>query len=130
MIAITSSGENLNSRVNPRFGRSQHFLLADEDGLEKVISNPGVGARRGAGIQAAQTIVGEGVEVLITGSIGPNAWSALSTAGVKIFLSAAIPAKDAFEKWQNDELEQVEAPTGRPGPRGFGRRRGRDRGAG
>jgi len=67
MIAITSSGQTLESNVNPRFGRSQHFLLLDEEGnLDEVVSNPGVGAQRGAGVQAAQTIADQGVEVLIT----------------------------------------------------------------
>lgn len=111
MIAITSSGQNLESRVNPRFGRTQHFLRVDEEGnLDQVISNPGVGARRGAGIQAAQTIADQGVEVLITGNIGPNAFSALQSAGVKVFLTGSIPAKTAFEKWSGGELEQVQQP--------------------
>lgn len=136
MIAITSSGQNLKSNVSVRFGRSQHFLILDEDGnLEEVVSNPGVGTQRGAGVQAAQTIADQGVEVLITGNIGPNAFSALQTAGVEVFLASGIKAKDAFEKWNNDELNKAEAPTGGAGAgsgrgRGFGNNSGQGPGRG
>jgi len=130
MIAITSSGQTLESNVNPRFGRSQHFLLLDEEGnLDEVVSNPGVGAQRGAGVQAAQTIADQGVEVLITGNIGPNAFSALQTAGIEVFLTAGISVKEAFEKWKNDELDKTETPTGPTGP-GPGKGKGSGRGRG
>jgi len=131
MIAITSSGQNLNSNVDPRFGRSQHFLILDEEGsVEEVISNPGVGARRGAGIQAAQTVADQGVEVLITGNVGPNAFSALQSAGIEVYLAGAIEVEEAFEKWKNNELSKAEAPTGPSGPRGGTGQRGRGRKAG
>lgn len=135
MIAITSSGQNLKSNVSARFGRAQHFLVVDKDGnLDEVISNPGIGAQRGAGVQAAQAIVDKGVEVLITGNIGPNAFSALQTAGVKIFLASGIKAEDAFKKWNSNELSKANTSTGAAGrgPRkGSGPgRRGRGRGSG
>ncbi len=130
MIAITSSGQNLDSKVDPRFGRSQHFLILNKNGnLDEVVSNPGVGARRGAGVQAAQTIADQGVEVLITGNIGPNAFSALQAAGIEIFLTGAVSIKEAFEKWNNGELNKTEAPTGPAGSRG-GSRGGRGKGPG
>lgn len=130
MIAITSSGQNLNSNVDPRFGRSQHFLILDKEGnLDEVISNPGVGAQRGAGVQAAQAIADKGVEALITGNIGPNAFSALQTAGVEIFLVSGIEAEDAFEKWSNGELNKAEVPNGVAGT-GSGKERGSGQGRG
>jgi len=128
MIAITSSGQNLKANVDPRFGRSQHFLILDEKGnLEEVISNPGVGARRGAGVQAAQTIADQEVEALITGNIGPNAFSALQTAGIDVFLTGGIAVEDAFEKWQAGNLSKAESPT-KPSGRGRGTGQGSGRG--
>lgn len=132
MIAITTSGQNLKSSVNPRFGRSQHFLILDKEGnVDEVISNPGVGAERGAGVQAAQTVADAGVEVLITGNIGPNAFSALQTAGIEVYLAKGMTAEKAFEKWNNDDLNKAEAPTGPAGPgRGPGQGSGKGPGRG
>lgn len=123
MIAITTSGQSLNSNVDPRFGRSQHFLVLDKQGnVDEVISNPGVGAERGAGVQAAQTVADAGVEVLITNNIGASAFSALQTAGVEIYLAKGMTAEEAFEKWSNDDLNKAEAPTGPAGSQGAGGR--------
>ena len=116
MIVVTSSGQNLNSNVSSRFGRSQHFLVLDEEGnLDEVVSNPGIGANRGAGVQAAQTVADQGAEALITGNIGPNAFSALQSAGVEIFLVSGIKAEEAFEKWKDGDLNKAEVPTGTAG---------------
>ena len=56
-ICITSSGENLDSPVNPRFGRCPYFLIVDTETREvQPLANTGVQAARGAGIAAAQTV--------------------------------------------------------------------------
>jgi predicted Fe-Mo cluster-binding NifX family protein len=132
-ICITTTGPDLKSLVDPRFGRCQYFLIVDQKGkLEKAIPNPGAGAFRGAGIQAAQTVAGERIEILITGNIGPNAFSLLQTTGLQIFSApAGIPASQAFEMWQENKLSEIKAPLGPPsGPPGFGRGPGRGRGRG
>ena len=138
-ICITSIGLNLDSPIDPRFGRAQHFLLLDEKGnLEEALPNPGVGAMRGAGIAAAQEIAARGVNVLITGNIGPNAFGVLISSGIKVFLGPpGISAREVFKMWKENKLSQVQGPSvlghfgmgpppGRGGPGGpGGRRRGR-----
>ncbi len=134
-ICITSLGPNLNSLIDPRFGRAQFFLILDKNGnLKEALPNPGIGAMHGAGIAAAQTIVSKEVDVLITGNIGPNAIGVLKTTGIKIFL--AMPgsaAKDVFSMWKENKLTQAKIPTvpghlgggppsGSRGPRGRGGR--------
>jgi len=118
----------LSSSVDHRFGRCQNFLILNEDGeLEKSIENKGMSAARGAGVQAAQSIVNEGISVLITGNIGPNAFRVLQGSGVEIYLTSGLSIKEAFEKWKNNELNRAESPSGPPG-RGRGGRRGSGRG--
>jgi len=88
-FCITSMGSNLDSPVDPRFGRCQYFLIVDKDGnLEEAVSNTGIQAMRGAGIQAAQIVAGKGVNIVITGNIGPNAFVALQASGVRMFPGA------------------------------------------
>jgi len=114
-ICITSLGPNLDSPIDPRFGRARYFLLLDENGeLKKVLPNSGVNAIRGAGIAAAQQIVQQGVEVLITGNIGPNAFGALMASKIRIFLGlpgVSSSVREIFNMWRENKLSQVQAPS-------------------
>ena len=129
-ICISSTGPNLDSPVDPRFGRCQHFLIIDEEGkLIKSMPNEGVRAMRGAGITAAQLVANEKVQVIITGNIGPNAFGALKTSGIKIYTGIfGMTAKQALDKYNSGELKETNVATG-PGQfdRGPGSGRGRGR---
>lgn len=122
-------GKNLDSGIDPRFGRASFLIFLNEKGeVEKAVSNPGVRARRGAGISVAQNIVGEGAEVLIISNIGPNAFGVLKGAGVKLFSAGACSSVgEAFAGWKKGELSELTSATG-PSRRGFGPGRGRSRG--
>ena len=65
-IAITAQGKDLDSQVDPRFGRAACILIVDTDSYEvKVIDNSqNLNAFKGAGIQAAATLSKSGAEVL------------------------------------------------------------------
>jgi predicted Fe-Mo cluster-binding NifX family protein len=65
----------------------------------------------GAGIQAAQTAVDKGVEVVLTGNVGPNAYQVLSAAGIKIVTGASGTVQEAVTKFLRDELEETTGPT-------------------
>lgn len=106
-IAISSQGENLSSLVDPRFGRCSYFLFIDSE-TEKfeALPNPALEAMGGAGIQAAQILVDKGVEVVVTGNVGPNAFQTLKTADIKIFGGATGTVKEALEKYKNGELKE------------------------
>ena len=120
-ICISSLGSDLNSLIDPRFGRAQYFLFLDENGnLDEVISNPGILARGGAGITAAQRVADKNIDVLITGNIGPNAVAVLGTTKIKIFLCPFnVKVKEAFAMWQKDKLTQVKESSV-PGHFGMG----------
>jgi len=128
-ICISSLGSDLNSLIDPRFGRAQYFLFLDEKGkLEEVVSNPGVLARGGAGITAAQRVADKNIEILITGNIGPNAVRVLGTTKTKIFLCPPnIKVKEAFSMWKNNKLTQIKESSV---PDHFGMGHGHGRGLG
>ena len=136
-ICITSLGPDLDSPIDPRFGRAQYFLILDEkEKLEEALPNPGISAMGGAGIAAAQEIADKGVNVLITGNIGPNASGVLNISKIQTFLvSPGISAKVAFQMWKENKLTPIQSPTvpghfgmGPPaGPGGRGARGGRGR---
>jgi len=124
-ICITSSGENLGSPVNPRFGRCPYLLVVDTETKNvEAIANTGVQATRGAGIAAAQTIADAGCEVVISGNVGPNAFYALSQSGIKVFVGAfGKTCEEALRAYNDGELQEASVETARGG--GFGRGLGR-----
>ncbi|MFC1582418.1 NifB/NifX family molybdenum-iron cluster-binding protein [Planctomycetota bacterium] len=108
-VVITSQGDTMDSPVDPRFGRAQGFIVTDENGdeVEYVDNMQNLNAASGAGIQAAQNIVGKEAEVLLTGSVGPKAYSVLSSAKVKVFIGASGTVQEALDKYSNGELEEA-----------------------
>lgn len=114
-ICITSNGPNLDSFVDPRFGRCLYFIFVEDKKPDKfeTVQNTGINAMRGAGIQAAQTVVSQGAEVVITGNIGPNAFGVLQASGVKVF--QAMPGakiKDAISAFKEGQLSEMIQPFG------------------
>lgn len=105
-ICITATGPNLDSPVDQRFGRCAYFLIADSETEEfKAIENPASQAMGGAGVAAAQAVVNEKAEVVITGNIGPNAIFALEQAGIKIISGVSGTTKEALEKFKSGGLK-------------------------
>ena len=129
-IGITSTGEDLNAQVDHRFGRCRFFLIIDIDTMDfKSISNESAISSGGAGIQAAQNIAKAGVDVVITGNMGPNAFQTLSAAGIAVFTGATGTIKETIEKYKKGDLKRTESANvgshfGMAGTgRGFGRGR-------
>ena len=111
-IGISSTGEDLNAQVDPRFGRCQYFLIVDTESMSfESISNESAMASGGAGIQAAQTVAKSGVKTIITGNVGPNAFQTLSAAGIKIVTWANGTVKEAVEKYKKGEFKGTETPS-------------------
>ncbi len=122
-ICITSNGPNLDSFVDPRFGRCLYFIFIEEKKPEKfeAVQNTGVNATRGAGITAAQIVVDKKAEVVISGNFGPNAFGVLSASGVKILQAMpGIKIRDALEAFKQGQLAEMTQPFGG----GFGPGRG------
>jgi predicted Fe-Mo cluster-binding NifX family protein len=131
-ICITAVGPKLDSATDPRFGRCAYFLILDEKGkLLKAIPNKGVEAMRGAGVTAAQIVADQGVKIVITGNVGPNAYMVLTQSGTKIFPEAFnITAEQAFELYKQGKLKEIDSSQARGFGPGFGRGLGRGFGQG
>ncbi len=105
-IAVTSKGTNLDSQVDPRFGRAAYILIVDTLGLEvEVLNNlDNVNAFKGAGIQAAAMVSDKGAEVLLTGFCGPNAFKTLEAAGVKVAIDVSGTVRDAVKAFNEGKV--------------------------
>jgi predicted Fe-Mo cluster-binding NifX family protein len=111
-VCLSSTADNLDGQLDPRFGRCAYLLIVDTDTLQfEAISNTASAATGGAGIQAAQTIINKKVKAVITGNIGPNAFKALSAAGIEVLIVAPEKIRDIIEKFQSGKLKNTAAPT-------------------
>lgn len=110
-IVISSNGNNINSLLDKRFGRCEFFQIHDtENGDFKVIENLGQSSSGGAGIVAAQQLIDEKVDVVITGNLGPNAFELMEKAEIKTYTCESISINDVLEKFKNRELEEITSP--------------------
>lgn len=85
-IAIPVDKQNLAAGVNQTFGRTPYFLIYDTETKENVfIDNSAAASQGGAGIKAAQNIVDNKAEAVLTPLCGENAAEVLNAAGIKIY---------------------------------------------
>jgi len=134
-IAITSVGKELDSNLDPRFGRCSYFLIIETDDLSfEVFENENAALGGGAGIQSAQFVASKGAQAVITGNCGPNTLQTFTAAGVQVYVGQAGPIKDIVNKYKNGELTpttEANAPLhAGAGGMGMGRGKGMGRGRG
>jgi predicted Fe-Mo cluster-binding NifX family protein len=117
-VVVSATSASLDAQVDPRFGRCPYFLIVDAETMNfEALPNTSAGAMGGAGIQAAQTVASRGVQAVLTGSVGPNAFQALSAAGVNIITGVSGTVREAVEKFKSGQLQKIATPTA---PMGFG----------
>ena len=112
-IIITTVAPNIESEVDPRFGRGAYLLVVDPNTLEwQAHPNPGVNASGGAGINATQFVVEQKADAAISGDFGPNAYEALNAARIAMYLLGDNrTAREAIAQFQAGQLKRVGAPT-------------------
>jgi len=104
-VAISSSGRDLDSQIDPRFGRCAYFLIVETDDMSyEAFDNENIALGGGAGISSAQFVASKGAKVVITGNCGPNAVRTLSASGVELFINQTGTVKGAVERYNNGEL--------------------------
>ena len=107
-ICVTSDGNNLNSQVDPRFGRCKFFIVVDTDTrVFDAIENPNIESMGGAGIQSAQLVASQRAKAVLTGNVGPNAFQTLQAAGIEVFTGASGTVSEAIAKYKKGELKAV-----------------------
>jgi len=107
-IAFTTKGTEWGSAMDPRFGRTEYFLIYDEekDELTHIDNRDSANDAHGAGPKTAQRLFEFSPDVLITGNgPGGNAGTVLEKTGVKIFVGAGeLTVKEAYEAYKNGIL--------------------------
>lgn len=109
-IAITSQEKELSSEIDLRFGRAKWLIVVDvETGDFQAHDNEvNLNAAQGAGIQTGRNVANLGVDAVITGNVGPNAFKTLTAAKVKIFFAEKKTVQQAIDSYKNGELKEVD----------------------
>ena len=135
-LAVSSSGNNLEAQLDPRFGRCAYFLVINPDDMGfEAFENESAFQGGGAGIQAAQFLASQGVDSVITGNCGPNAVQTLSAAGIDLFTGQAGIVREVVERFKKGHLSPsseatVDSHFGMGAGAGFGGGGGMGRGMG
>jgi len=108
-IAVTAQGKKLSSEIDLRFGRAKWLIVIDtETGNFQAHDNIlNLNAVQGAGIQTGQNIANLGIEAVITGNVGPNAFKTLNAADIKIFLAEKQTIQEAIDLFKAGKLKEV-----------------------
>ena len=117
-LCVTSTGRDLDSKVDFHFGRAPYFLIVNTDTMAfDVVKNIAQITGMGAGISAAQMILDKSAAAVLTGVIGPNAFHALKVAHVEIYegLSGSDTVREAVEKFKKGEYRESLEPSGGTG---------------
>ena len=108
-IAFTAKGTNMDAAMDPRFGRTEYFVIYDENtkNIDSYDNRAIANEAHGAGPRTAQKLAEYNAEVLITGNgPGGNAGSVLKTTGIKIYIEAGnMSVKEAYEAFKNGKLK-------------------------
>lgn len=104
-IAIPAENRNIDSNVCASFGRAPYFLIYDIETKESTFKeNTAAASTGGAGIKAAQIIVDEKVNALLTVQLGENAAKVLKGADVRIYKAIDASIKENIESFAADKL--------------------------
>lgn len=108
-IAVTSQGNDMSSEIDLRFGRAKWLIVVDtETGDFQAHDNAvNLNAMQGAGIQTGRNVAELGVEAVITGNVGPKAFTTLTAAKVKICLAKQQTVQQAVDSFKSGELSEV-----------------------
>ena len=112
-IAVSSTGKDMDSRVDQRFGRASFFIIVDteSEGFIARDNTQNLNALQGAGIQSAKNVVDLGAQAVLTGNMGPKAFSTLQAAGVDMYTGVSGTIKDAIEAFKAGTLGKTGKPN-------------------
>ena len=113
-IAVSTTGATLNSPVDPHFGRAAGFLVVDPETLSfDFVPNSGAETlSHGAGIASAEIVAKAGANVVLTGRVGPKAFRALNSAGLKIgHKIEGMTVREAIEAFRRGDVEIAKQPA-------------------
>lgn len=113
-IGLPSNSEDLSSLLANTFERCFYFVIVESDRQEVIITflNCAQSAARGAGIQTAQSLVDQQVEIVITMRIGSDALGVLQDEGIRIYMGIVGTLQENIEAFRQGRLVEIKMAAG------------------
>ena len=110
-IAFTAKGKEMDSEMDPRFGRTEYFVFYDEDTKEVTSydNRDTENDAHGAGPKTAQKLFELKANVLITGNgPGGNAAAVMNKTGIITYVGAdEMTVSEAYKAFKNGDLRKA-----------------------
>ena len=114
-IAVSSAGQGLESQVDTRFGRCPYFVMVEVEGKDikgsKSVENVSANQMGGAGMTAAQAVADLKADAIITGNMGPRAFSVFQQLGIDVYEGSGT-VREVVESLAAGKLKKIESATG------------------
>ncbi len=108
IIAIPSDKESLDSAVCVSFGRAPFYCLYNTETQQSTfLVNTAADSPGGAGIKAAQLLVDNKANILITIRCGENAAKVLQPANVELYKAVNLSVADNIAEYKQNKLETL-----------------------
>lgn len=111
-IAISTSGTTLDAELDKRFGRAEKFIIydLDADTFEVIDNAQNLNLSQGAGIQAGKTVANSGAKAVITGHVGPKAYSTLGAVDIDIYFAESGTIQSLVDDFKANKLTKATGP--------------------
>ncbi len=108
-IAVPTDVRELESAISPSFGRASYFCIYNTDSKEYSFKDNSAAVNQGgAGIKAAQSLVDERIDALLTPRCGENAAEVLHEANIEIYTGIGKSVIENIEAFKNSKLVLLE----------------------
>lgn len=111
ILLISAQKPMIDSPKDDRFGRCQWLIKVDtETNQWQAFENPGVSQPGGAGVAAAQFVVDQKADVVISGDFGPHAARAFQAAKIemRLFTETTTTVQEAVDHFKNNQLPKFQ----------------------
>ncbi|HBG25298.1 MAG: hypothetical protein A2X17_02280 [Bacteroidetes bacterium GWF2_41_61] len=86
-VAITSTGNSPDSKLDSRFGRCSHFVIYDTETKSiEFVPNSNRDNIEGAGPASVQTVASKGVEKVVSGEFGAKVKSIFDSLQIQLIV--------------------------------------------
>lgn len=93
-VAITSTGNSLESKLDERFGRCTYFVIYDtESKAMEFIPNPNKDVEEGAGIASVHLVASRNATKIIAGEFGMKIKSLLDSLKIQMIIPGEADLK-------------------------------------
>jgi len=107
-LILSAQEPTIDGPIDRRFGRSRWLIgVETESNQWEAFENPGAAQSGGAGVAAAQFVIDQKADAVVSGDFGPHAAGAFRSGAIemRLYNEAVATVKDAVDLMVRNELK-------------------------